>query len=215
MNCIFIHGLGQKPSSWDKVISLMPEQLHVACPDLFALINGMEAKYQSLYRAFSAYCTKQAEPLNLCGLSLGGVLAIHYAIDNPAKMQSLVLISAQYKMPKNLLKIQNAMFRLMPKSLFKNMGLQKSEVIGLTKSMMDLDFSKRLKDISCPTLILCGEKDGANKKAAKGLAENIPNAKLRLVDRAGHELNVESPDGLAAILSAFYIKEHDGACPID
>ena len=204
MKYIFTHGLGQDSSSWDKVISLMTEPFHALCPDLFALINGAETDYQSIYRAFSEYCNTITEPLNLCGLSLGGVLALHYAIDNPAKVQSVVLIGAQYKMPKNLLKLQNAIFRVMPKSLFKNMGLQKGEVIGLTKSMMDLDFSEKLKDVPCPALILCGDKDGANKKAAKGLAEGIPGAELRFVERAGHELNIDRPQELSAMLSAFW-----------
>ena len=44
---------------------------------------------------------------------------------------------------------------------------------SLTKSMMELDFSARLKDINCATLILCGKKDAANRKVAKELAENI------------------------------------------
>ena len=207
MNCVFVHGLGQDSSSWDKTISLMTKPFHFLCPDLFALIKDMEMNYQSLYRAFSEYCDAIPEPLNLCGLSLGGVLALHYAIDNPSKAQSLTLIGAQYKMPKNLLKLQNVIFRVMPKSLFKNMGLSKNEVIGLTKSMMDLDFNERLKDISCPALILCGDKDGANKKASKGLAEGIPAAELQFVEGAGHELNIDRPQELAAMLSVFWRRE--------
>ena len=35
--------------------------------------------------------------LNLCGLSLGAVLALNYAIDFPKKVNSLILIAPQYE----------------------------------------------------------------------------------------------------------------------
>lgn len=66
---------------------------------------------------------------------------------------------------------------------------------------MNLDFSRRLKDISCKTIILCGKKDNANKKAVKAFAKSIPNAKLYIVKNAGHEINIEAPEKLAAILN--------------
>ena len=208
LNGVFVHGLGQDSSSWDKVISVMPESFHAHCPDLFALINGAETDYQSLYRAFSDYCGGIPEQLNLCGLSLGGVLALHYTIDNPARVQSLTLMGTQYKMPKTLLRIQTIVFKIMPGFFFKKQGVDKHDFmkmfLPLMESMADLDFSAGLSGISSPSLIICGDRDGANKKAAKGLAEGIPNAKLRFVNRAGHELNAESPDELAAILSEFW-----------
>ena len=118
MSCIFIHGLGQKPSSWDNVISRMPESLDTVCPDLFALMSGNETSYHNLYRVFSDYCDCIPEPLNLCGLSLGGVLALHYTIDNPEKVQLLTLVGTQYKMPKTLLRIQTIVFKIMPGFIF-------------------------------------------------------------------------------------------------
>ena len=204
MEYIFIHGLGQNPNSWDKVKSFMNKPFSAYCLDLIELLNGKEATYVNLYCAFSDYCNKFSEPLNLCGISLGGVLALNYAIDYPAKVQSLVLIGTQYKMPKILLKIQNGIFRFMPNSIFKSIGFQKKDFITLTKSMMNLDFSNKLKDISCDTLIICGEKDGANKKASMGLADNINNAKFCLLEGAGHEVNTDKPKNLAVELDGFY-----------
>jgi len=204
MQYIFIHGLGQKPSSWDKTISFMEKPIHAEYPDLLVLLNNKEVTYANLYLAFSDYCKNISEPLNLCGLSLGGVLALNYALDYPERVQSLVLIGAQYKMPGTLLKFQNIIFRFMPESSFKNTGFQKKDTIQLTNSMIDLDFSKKLKDISCAALVLCGEKDGSNRKAAKSLAENISGAKFQLIENASHEINVENPQKLALELERFY-----------
>lgn len=203
MQYIFIHGIGHDPSSWDKTISFFTKPIHAMCPDLVMLINHNDSTYSNLYRAFSDYCKNIPEPLNLCGLSLGGVLALNYAIDYPTRVQSLVLIATQYKMPKALLKLQNIAFQFMPKSTFENRGFQKEDFIQLTNSMIDVDFSKNLKDISCDTLVICGEKDSANIKAGKSLAERIPRAKLALLANAGHEVNMENPQLLAAKLESF------------
>ena len=70
--------------------------------------------------------------------------------------------------------------------------------------MTDLDFSEGLKSLSCETLILCGAKDSANKKAAMGLAANITGANLKFIENASHEVNKNSPEKLAAELEMFY-----------
>jgi pimeloyl-ACP methyl ester carboxylesterase len=199
---VLIHGLGQDSSSWSKTISFMKEDICISSPDLSAILQHQEVTYENLYQAFSDYSNSFPGAVTLCGLSLGGVLALHYAIEHPEKVQSLVLIAAQYKMPKALLKFQNIIIRFVPKGSFKSLGFQKNDFIKLTSSMADLDFSGRLKDISCSTLILCGEKDKANKQASQDLATNISNAELHLIENTGHEVNIEAPDKLAAILCA-------------
>ena len=209
MKYIFIHGIGQDSSVWNETVSSIKKPNQIEMPDLFALINGKDSTYDNLYRAFSDYCGTFSEPLNLCGLSPGGVLALNYAIDNPDKMQSLVLIGTQYKMPRLMLKIQNIIFKIMPQSVFKKNGFEKEEFLkiflALTGTMLDLDFSENLKEISCRTLIICGDKDTANKKSAQYLSRNIPNAEYQILKNTGHEVNVNSPKELAEALEAFYI----------
>lgn len=207
MAYIFLHGLGQNPSSWNKTTSYMAdvaEPDNIICPDLFLSLKGREPIYDNLYRSFSEYCSNIPEPLHLCGLSLGAVIALNYTIDNPGKVKSLVLIAAQYKMPKALLKLQNIIFRFMPEAAFKNMGFHKGDFIKLTNSMTNLNFSENLKNISCPVLAVCGNKDSANTKAAEGLCKNIKNAQFRLIQDSGHEVNIDAPEKLAEILNNFY-----------
>lgn len=205
MEYIFIHGLGQDSSSWDETISHMAKPVHPLCPDLSVMIANKEVTYANLYNAFSEYCNSMTEPFNLCGLSLGAVLALNYTIDNPSKVKSLVLIGGQYKMPKLLLRLQNVIFRFMPKAAFQKIGFDKKDFIQLTKSMMDLDFSKELKNISCSTLIICGEKDKVNKKVAESLTEYLSKSELQIIESTGHEVNREAPQKLAKILKTFYL----------
>ena len=210
MKYIFIHGLGQGPDSWNKTVSCMREQEEIQCLSVFALKNWEEISYRRVYEDFSAYCESVKTELGLCGLSLGAVIALNYVVEHPGKVKSLVLIGGQCVMPKGLLRLQNMIFRLMPNGIFKKMGIGKRELIQLTKSMMVLDFKEDLEKVDCRTLIVCGEKDRANRRAAEMMAEKIPGARIKILEGCGHEVNVEDPEKLADILEAFYEEKQAG-----
>lgn len=146
MKYIFLHGLGQVPSDWETTIKRLDLGLDVDCPNLSDWLSGKEASYLNLYHALESYCEQQEGPLHLCGLSLGGILTLHYALEHAEKVASLVLIGTQYIMPKRLLKFQNMIFHLMPNRSFRKMGFGKKDFISLSKSMMDLDFQKDLEN---------------------------------------------------------------------
>ena len=122
MKYLYLHGLGQKPDSWDRVIKETTVSDKSVSLSLAEMLEGKAATYGELYTAFSEECNKENDEIVLCGLSLGAVLALHYAIDHPDKVKALVLIAAQYKMPKKLLKFQNMLFRFMPNTMFKQFG---------------------------------------------------------------------------------------------
>lgn len=204
MKYIFLHGLGQTPSSWNDVVKFIDNPADVLCPDLALLLRDREINYSNLYTAFSEYCMELAEPFHICGLSLGGIIALQYCIEHPKKVNAMVLIGTQYVMPKKLLQFQNAVFRFMPDRAFKDMGFGKYDFISLSKSMMELDFQRDLKNINCPVLVVCGEKDKANKRAALQLKEQIPNAKFTTIAKAGHEVNIQAPQLLSCELSSFF-----------
>lgn len=203
MKQIYIHGLGQTPDSWNNVVVQMNVAEHSICPNLAELVRGKETTYQNLYSAFAALCDETDEPLVLCGLSLGGVLALNYAIDFPEKVEHLILLAPQYKMPKKLLKFQNLIFRFMPQSSFKQMGFGKNDFLKLCNTMMELDFSQAVQKIPCPSLIIYGEKDKANKTASVELANLLQHATLKELSGVGHEINVEASDKLVAVIKEF------------
>ena len=197
MKYILLHGMGQNASSWDKTISFLPNDFETVCPELSDFFTEGDCYYSKMYTAFCEYCNHFSKPINLCGLSLGAVLALHYAIDFPQRVKSLILIAPQYDMPKFLLKVQNVLFKFMPESQFKDIGLTKKDFITLTNSLADMDFTSGLEKISCPVLVLCGEKDNVNKKASVKLVERLSRARFGMVDNAGHEVNMDNPKGLA------------------
>ena len=210
MKYILLHGLGQKASSWEDTVKVMNNKSNILCPDLLEWLCNVEPCYSNLYRALEKYCEQFNEPLNLCGLSLGGSLALQYAIEHSEKINSLVLIGTQVSMPKNMLKFQNVIFRFMPNSTFRKIGFDKEGVINLTKSMMDLDFRQDLKKIDCRVLIICGEKDTANKSASLELKEQLPNGEFFIIPDAGHEVNLDNPIALGEQMNTFFSADIKG-----
>ena len=203
MKYIFLHGLGQNASSWDKTRKCLSDKLEMVIPELSEFIREGNCTYSKMYASFCEYCNVFSEPIHLCGLSLGAVLALNYAIDFPQKAGALVLIAPQYDMPKFLLKVQNVLFKFMPESQFKDIGFCKKDFITLTNSMADLDFTKGLDRVKCPVLVMCGEKDTVNKKAAINLVGELANAKFVIIDHSGHEVNMDHPEGLAKAIEMY------------
>ncbi|MCC8042034.1 MAG: alpha/beta hydrolase [Oscillospiraceae bacterium] len=206
MKYILLHGLGQAPSSWNKTVSLLYNRDDLAIPNLWDFIRADTVCYESLYAGFAEYADIINEPFSLCGLSLGGILALQYALENPMRVSSLALIGTQFSMPKGLIKLQNIMFRFMPNKMFEDMGVTKKQFMSLCSSMAALDFTEKLSDIQCPTLVIYGEKDSANRKAAIQLEKRIPHASLHMISGASHEVNTDAPDCLATLLNNFWDK---------
>ena len=203
---ILVHGSGHKAASWKETIAYLNHPEEIFCPELSAILDGREAIYPNLRIAFEAYCAQAGGPVHLCGLSLGGILALDYALEHPEDVKTLVLIGTPHKVPKGAFALQNVVFRLLPKSTFTSMAFDKKDTFALGNTMKDLDFSDRVCEIRCPTLILCGEKDRANLKSAHFLAEHIPGAELRVLENTGHVVNEESPKVLAERLNDFYAR---------
>ena len=187
MKKILIHGSGHKADSWNKVIVYMNNE-DILCPNLSEILNGKEESYDNLYNSFVEYCNKIDGKVDLCVLSLGGILALNYAIDYPDKIEKLVLIGTPHKVPKVIFTIQNIIFKFLPKKLFETMAFN------------------RVQNIKCPTLIICGEKDNANIQSAHYLAENIENVKLEIMKNTGHIVNEEKPDELSKLIIDFWKK---------
>ena len=199
MKTVLLHGLGQTAQDWKEVA----QQLSISdvdCPELFSSAED-EISYSQILGDLEQRYSEVKEPLRICGLSLGALLAIDFAIRHEEKVASLVLIGAQYKVPSLLIDFQNLIFRCMPDKAFESMGLSKSSTIKLAHSMRSLDFTSQLNNIRCPVTILCGKKDAANLKASKRLKELLPQATLHIVPNAGHELNKYAPNTIAEILN--------------
>lgn len=200
MKTVFLHGLGQTAQDWEGVIRKLSFSDDIYCPELFATIEN-DISYSRIMDSLEQQYADTPEPLRICGLSLGAMLALDFTIRHEDKVGSLILIGAQYKVPRLLIDFQNLLFRCMPNKSFADMGISKNNMIRLCQSMRSLDFTSQISKITCPVTIVCGEKDNANLKASKKLKELLPQAKLYVIPNEGHEINKTAPQVIADILN--------------
>ena len=157
-----------------------------------------------MFQKFADYCNSFDDELNLCGLSLGGILALDYAKKFPDKVKSIILVGTPFKIPKILFKIQGIIFHLMPKATIEKIGCSKKDFISLVNSMSDLDIASNLDKVKCKTLILCGVKDNQNMESAKLLNKNIKGSSFRTIANSSHEVNIDNPKELSNIIYDFW-----------
>lgn len=198
MKTVFLHGLGQTAQDWDGVIR-QAALADADCPELFSLPEG-EITYPNILDGLEKRYFHNEEPLCICGLSLGAMLALDYTIRHRNQVASLILIGIQFKSPTLLIDLQNLVFRCMPEKNFESIGISKKDTIALAHSMRSLDFRQGLHAIHCPVTILCGERDQANRKAAEQLTKLLPQSEMHIIPGAGHEVNKCAPEAIAAIL---------------
>lgn len=204
---ILVHGLGQDEKSWNKVKNQLNNNgINVKTPHLFSIVKNYQVTYDNMYRTFADYCNSFNEKINLVGLSLGGVLAVDYITEFPERVNSIILIGTPYEIPKYIFTIQNIIYKFMPKRIFEKIGCPKKDMIRLLKSMSKLSIQNKAPNIKCNTLIICGEKEknNINMKSAKQLNKVIKNSKFKIIENAGHEVNIDNPKELANIIKEFW-----------
>lgn len=131
-------------------------------------------------------------------------MALEYTLENPEKVQKLMLVATPHKVPKLAFTIQNIVLRFLPSSLFEDMAFNKKDTLALGKSMRDLNFTNRVSKLKNETCIVCGQKDKTNLKSAYYFKEHIKNAKLIIIEGAGHVLNEEVPEKVAGVINGFF-----------
>ncbi|WP_052422527.1 alpha/beta fold hydrolase [Nonomuraea candida] len=74
---------------------------------------------------------------------------------------------------------------------------------------MRVDLRPRLPEISCPTLLVQGDKDvGVDPARTKAAAALIPGARLELLEGVGHWANRQCPERVNALVAGFLAADH-------
>jgi len=75
---------------------------------------------------------------------------------------------------------------------------------GCSHAIPKIDLTARLKEIKCPILVICGDKDAGTPPAmAREIHDNAPGSKLVLIPDAAHLSNMEKPAEFNRALESF------------
>ncbi|PKL12167.1 MAG: hypothetical protein CVV50_04785 [Spirochaetae bacterium HGW-Spirochaetae-6] len=77
----------------------------------------------------------------------------------------------------------------------------------LYDTFLGIDLTPRLKNIKCPTLVICGEEDKLKPmKFSKIIADNIQKSEYITIPDCGHVAILEKPQEVNTALLGFVIK---------
>lgn len=164
------------------------------------------------------------EQFNLMGNSFGGKLALCMALQQPERIQALVLVAPAAMRPEGdtlprptspeermaLLyahpERQPTAAPLDPAMITK----QQTLVRRLMGPPRDAALESRLPDLHVPVLVLFGTLDRMIPSAMGHLyCEKLPNCSLVLVYDAGHAVDADRPEAFVAVVNDF-IQRHEG-----
>ena len=157
----------------------------------------------------------------LVGHSLGAAIALRFAISHPEEIAGIVCIGAGMKMPVNPFfleflqtnppEVPAEIIDLICKyslakenrdkfsaPLRKSISLSKVDILyGDLLACNELDLTLEAGKISVPALIICGAEDKMTPPdLSRQLAAGISEAKLEIIEGAGHMVMIEKHEGI-------------------
>lgn len=162
----------------------------------------------------------------IAGISMGSAIALTLALKHPQKVNALALFGSGAKLRVAPLILENIAnpetFTEAVEQVNRACFSQhtSSDLLALSKKNLletdpatllqdflacnQFDISAQLAHIHAPTLILCGAEDAMTPpKYSQYLKDNLPNAQLHILEKAGHMLTLEQPEAVAKILKEF------------
>ncbi|MGV0753509.1 alpha/beta fold hydrolase [Empedobacter brevis] len=215
---ILLHGLFGSLSNWEDVIKNLEKDYNVFTPTLPLFSNQLKRNsLQSLVHFLEDYIKANHihHPI-LIGNSLGGHLALLYALAHPNLVNKLILAGSSGLYENNL---QASFVRIRDYNYIKNKVEEIFETKDVvTKELVDDVFStantrakalsiisiardaKRqnlkhlLHKINQPVLLVWGKQDIVTPPdVAEEFYTHLPNARLAFIDRCGHVPMMEQP----------------------
>lgn len=202
----FLHGVGGSPLSWEEQVSKLPAQLPARAPWLRGMRPGSHEEFSLAAAAADIRLSLKLDGVNegaIVGHSLGAMVALQCAIDDPESVSHLVLVAGQARPSTAMLRTQRFMLRFMPARRLAAQGVSKERLMEALRTGDQFEGAGSLDQVACPTLVVCGARDTANVPASRYIAESVPGARLELVDGAGHDVMHEATAAFNALLYDF------------
>jgi pimeloyl-ACP methyl ester carboxylesterase len=216
MSIIFVHGSGACGDIWRYQTDYFPDSHAVNLP---GHPNGQTLKsVEECADWLRKYIKGRGhKDVVLAGHSLGGAIALMYALKYPQELKGIIIIGSGARLrvhpmfltpceeaikgnPRNWYRLVEEMYRLTPED-YEREVIEKQKAIGPAVMLNDFlccdkfDIMDRVHEIKLPALVICGELDVMTPvKYANYLGAKIANSRVVIVPKAGHFVLAEKPE---------------------
>ena len=229
---VFLHGVGSDKAVWRPQLEHLGRERRAIAFDYPGYGDSDAASEDTTRDDYAAAILAAMSALgvaraHVCGLSLGGVIAIAMHHLSPESVASLTLADTFAVHPDGRAIYERSIaasadLRALAEARVDVLLAQpadpsvRSEVVE-TMAQIDpaayrigaeavwlADQRDRAPAIQVPTLVICGDEDKVTPpQLSRELAELIPGARYAAIGRAGHLTNLEQPDEFNRIVSEF------------
>jgi pimeloyl-ACP methyl ester carboxylesterase len=223
---LFLHGWRSEAAVWNTFMRMVGQGRNCYALDLPGFGSSPTPKntwelsdYAQVVSQFIA--KKNLTNVILIGHSFGGRVAIKLAAQKPAWLKKLVLIGvpgarhngALVNFISDLAKLFKPLFKpqlMQPlrRRIYKSMGaedyLGTPELQHIFVRVINEDLAPLLPNISVPTLIIWGRRDGSVPLVVgQKMAKEVPAAQLVVIDKASHYAFIDAPEECARAVQQF------------
>lgn len=229
---VFLHGVGSDKSVWRPQLGHFAAERRTLAFDYPGYGDSdpaAEGTTRDDYAAaiLAALDWLGLERAHLCGLSLGGVVAMAMHAAAPERVASLILADTFAVHPDGAAIYERSIaasgdLRVLAEARVDVLLAQPADP-GVRREVIETmaaispaayrigaeavwlaDQRARVHDIRVPALVLCGTEDKVTPPAlSRELAKLIPGARLEMIEGAGHLGNLEKPGVFNTLVGAF------------
>ncbi len=230
MKIVWIHGAGGCGDLWHYQVEHFPDSDAVTLP---GHPEGSPCASVDEYREWlHGHITgKNYGRVILAGQSMGGAVALSYALAYPADVGGLVLMGtgARLRVNPGFLKTLSDNVEKPPSwyreiilpmyggvdAAVRDMILERTCLFPVRTHLNDFlccdrfDIMERIPEIALPVLLVCGGRDIMTPvKYSQYLADRIPGSRMVILPDAGHMIFLEKPDELNREIEVFVRDNH-------
>lgn len=171
-------------------------------------------------------------PVHLVGISMGGMIGFQLGVDRPELLKSLTIINSgpevKVRGPRDVItlvkrwtlsrllsldKVATGLGRILfpkPSQVELRLKIQrrwprndKRAYLASLDAIIGWGVRERLARITCPTLVVTGDRDYTPVALKEAYVAELPNARLAVIDDSGHATPMDQPDIFNALLLDF------------
>ncbi len=246
---LLLHGLGSNVADWEEQLPVLSARYRVIAPDLrgFGRTDVTPGPYsiEGYRRDVSALLDHLGVTgTHVLGFSMGGAIAFQLAVDEPARVRSLIVVNSQPSFEvdhwrKHLMVLtrigmarlmgMERMVRFLAKRLFplpeqtplreqyiaRHVTNDRDAYLAAVNALRGWSVVDRIGGIGVPVLMIVADQDYTPLDEKRQYLDRMPDARIVLIEDSRHASHIDQPEAFSHAVLSFLDDVEGGGAPRD